>query len=54
VQALACWLPVIVTDCQGPGDVLRDEKGEPFPGVRFVAAEMEPTKVTHEYYEGAG
>lgn len=53
VQALACGLPVIVTDCQGPGEVLRDDKGEPFPGVRFLAAELEPTKVGHEYYEGS-
>ena len=53
VQALAAGLPVIVTDCQGPGEVLRDEKGVPFPGVRFLAAELEPTKVAHEYYGGA-
>jgi glycosyltransferase involved in cell wall biosynthesis len=52
VQALACGLPVLVTDCQGPGEVLRREDGEPFSGVRFFGAEMERTSVQHEYYEG--
>lgn len=52
VQALAAGLPVIVTDCQGPGEVLRDGDGRPFEGVRFLPAEMEVTSVQHEYYEG--
>ena len=52
VQALACGLPVIVTDCMGPGEVLRDDHGWPFPGVYFIPAEKEPTEVHHEYYEG--
>lgn len=52
VQALACGLPVIVTDCQGPGEVLRDDNGKPFPGVYFLPCQKEPTTVHHEYYEG--
>ena len=53
VQALACGLPVIVTDCMGPGEVLRDDAGIPFPGVRFLSAVLEPSKVQHEYYDGS-
>lgn len=52
VQALACGLPVIVTDAQGPGEVLRDDDGQPFPGVYFLPCESQPTEVKHEYYEG--
>jgi len=52
VQALACGLPTIVTDCMGPGEVLRDDKGEPFPGVCFIPCEKELTTVKHEYYTG--
>lgn len=53
VQALACGLPVIVTDCMGPGEVLRMADGNPYPGVRFVKCEKAPTGVMHEYYEGS-
>ncbi len=52
VQALACGLPVIVTDCQGPGEVLRDADGKPFPGVLFIPTKKELTSVQHEYYQG--
>ena len=52
VQALACGLPVIVTDCQGPGEVLRGSDGKPLPGVLFLPAKKEVTEVHHEYYEG--
>jgi len=53
LQALACGLPVVITDCMGPGEVLRDNKGEPYPGVLFVPSEAELTKVQHPYYAGA-
>jgi len=53
VQALACGLPVIVTDAQGTGEVLRDARGAPLPGVRFIKAELAPTEVEHEYYAGS-
>jgi len=51
-QALAVGMPVIITDCMGPGEVLRDDSGKPYPGVRFLPASKECTKVTHPYYEG--
>lgn len=51
-QALACGLPVIVTDAQGTGEVMRDDNGEPYPGVYFLPAHKEKTDVHHEYYEG--
>lgn len=51
-QALACGLPVIVTDSQGPGEVMRDDDGKPFPGVYFLPAEKQPSEIHHEYYEG--
>lgn len=50
VQALACGLPVIVTDAQGTGEVLRDDRGKPFPGVYLLPAHKETTGVSHEYY----
>lgn len=53
VQALAAGLPVIVTDCQGPGEVLRDEDGKPYPGVLLLPCEKKTTMVLHEYYSGA-
>jgi hypothetical protein len=52
LQALACGLPVIVTDCMGPGETLRDDDGVTFPGVYFLPCEKEPTSVPHEYYAG--
>jgi len=52
LQALAIGMPVIITDCLGPGETLRDNKGEPYPGVMLLPAEKEPTKVTHPYYAG--
>lgn len=53
VQALACGLPVIVSDCMGTGEVMRGDDGNPFPGVYFLECKAEPTMVQHEYYEGA-
>jgi len=52
VQALACGLPVIVTDSMGPGEVMSDDTGKPFPGVYLLPAHKEPTNTHHEYYEG--
>lgn len=53
LEALACGLPVITTDCMGTGEVLRDDVGKPYPGVHFIAAEKAPTEVTHPYYAGS-
>jgi glycosyltransferase involved in cell wall biosynthesis len=52
MQALALGMPVIITDCMGPGETLRDDSGDAFPGVKFLPAEKEVTKVTHPYYAG--
>jgi glycosyltransferase involved in cell wall biosynthesis len=52
LQALACGLPVIVTDCMGPGETLRYDDGREFPGVLFLPCKKEKTEVKHEYYEG--
>lgn len=53
LEALACGLPVIVTDSLGTGEVLRDDVGRPFPGVFFVKSHRELTEVTHPYYAGS-
>jgi glycosyltransferase involved in cell wall biosynthesis len=50
VEALACGIPVIATDCLGPGETLRDVSGEVLPGVRLIDSELKPTEVNHPYY----
>lgn len=35
-EALACGLPVITTGYGAPFEVLKDEKGKPYPGVHFI------------------
>lgn len=35
-EALACGIPVITTGYGAPNETLRDEKGEPYPGVHFI------------------
>ena len=53
LQALALGMPVIVTDCLGTGETMRDEDGNVYPGVRLTKAGVEPTLVQHEYYRGS-
>lgn len=50
LQALACGLPVITTDCMGVGEALRDAGGKPFSGVTLIPGEKAKCEVQHEYY----
>ena len=51
-EALACGLPVITTGYGAPNETLRNDKGEPFPGVHFVDFEEGEAKTSYVYLEG--
>ncbi len=52
LEALACGLPVITTDGVGTGEVLRSDRGDPYPGTLLLPCRREPTAVDHPYYAG--
>ena len=50
-EALACGLPVITTGYGAPNETLRDDNGEPLPGVHFVDWEEGEAKTSYVYLE---
>lgn len=51
-EALACGIPVITTDYGSPAEILRDDKGEPLPGVHFVKMQKALAQTPYMYLEG--
>jgi hypothetical protein len=51
-EALACGLPVITTGWGALNETLRDNKGEPFPGVHFIRSQKVPTDTPYIYLQG--
>jgi hypothetical protein len=51
-EALACGLPVITTGYGAPNETLRDEKGNPYPGVHFVDYTESEASDPYVYMEG--
>jgi glycosyltransferase involved in cell wall biosynthesis len=51
-EALACGLPVITTGYGAPYEVLRDDKGEPLPGVHFLDYKEVAATDPYVYMEG--
>ena len=51
-EALASGIPVITTGYGAPNEVLRDDKGKPFPGVHFVDWEEGEAKTPYVYMDG--
>lgn len=52
-EALACGIPVITTGYGAPFEVLKNAKGEPLPGVKFIDCKMAPATENYVYMEGA-
>lgn len=50
-EALACGLPVITTGYGAPFEVLRNDKGEVYPGVHFISSSEEKTATPYVYLE---
>lgn len=50
-EALACGLPVITTGYGAPNEVLRDDKGEPLPGVHFLRHQQSITETPYVYLQ---
>lgn len=53
LEALACGLPTIAPDGLGTGEVLRSNRGVPYPGVILLPTKLEKSPVTHAYYKDA-
>lgn len=51
-EALACGIPVITTGYGAPFEVLKDNKGEPLPGVHFVGYTESEASDPYVYMEG--
>jgi len=51
-EALACGLPVITTGYGAPNETLRDEKGEPLPGVHFTSYREAFANTPYVYLQG--
>ena len=51
-EALACGIPVITTGYGAPNEVLRDDKGQPLPGVHFIENTPSEANDPYVYMEG--
>ena len=51
-EALACGIPVITTGYGAPNETLRDDKGEPLPGVHFIEHKPAISDEPYVYIEG--
>lgn len=50
-EALACGIPVITTGWGAPDELLRDENGEPLPGVHFIKSTKSLADTNYVYLQ---
>jgi glycosyltransferase involved in cell wall biosynthesis len=52
LEALACGIPVITTGWGAPDEILRDDSGNPYPGVKFIRCQKSITDTPYVYLQG--